>query len=204
MNTMDNGIKQDDLKLSIDNFGNNFSFNISAILIFSLFLNFNKETLILAIGVIINLMVSYGASYVLGFKYLQQFFCKDGCQNTDHALESIQMFGFLTGYYTFNRLMKYTNMKWVLCFACMVCVSILFSNKYAHDNYSFASILIMWLLGLLIGAFTGYLSGNSALEEISENLPKNATATSDATCSQSNQNDYVCQAFKDGKVYNAN
>lgn len=197
------GINRDEFKTSLDSFGNNFSFNVTAILIFSLFLNLNKETLILVIGLIINTIVAYGSSFVLGIKYLQQFFCKEGCQNPTHALESMQLFGFLTGYYTLNRMTKFTNMKWMICFGFLLLVSFLFSNKYAHDNFSPSSIIIMWCIGFLIGAFAGYFSGKSALTEATENVPKNInTSNSDATCSSSNQNDYVCQAFKNGKVYN--
>jgi hypothetical protein len=201
---------KDEFKTSLDSFGNNFSFNVTAILIFSLFLNLNKETLILVIGLIINTIVSYGSSFVLNAKYIQQFFCKNGCQNPTHALESMQLFGFLTGYYTLNRMIKFTNMKWVICFGFLILVSFLFSNKYAHDNFNISSIIIMWSVGFLMGGFAGYLSGKSALTEALENAPKNinnatggAGSASDATCSNSNQNDYVCQAFKDGKVYNA-
>ena len=187
-------------------FGNNFSFNMSAILIFSIFINLDTETLILIIGLIINNIISLIIGNLNANNFIQKYFCKTEPGKKINGLDSIQLFGFLTGYYSLNRYFKYLNSKWTSSFIFLGVISICFARIYIEEEFSLTGIVSLWFMGFLIGAFTGYLSGKSASQQSSQNNSSkdntnNTTSEDDKSCSQNNQDDYICQAFKDGKVF---
>jgi hypothetical protein len=61
------------------------------------------------------------------------------------------------------------------------------------------------LIGFVIGAFTGYSSGKTAYHQSLQNNNNNDNNQNnnqdEKSCSENNQDDYICQAFKDGKVF---
>ena len=125
---------KEELKSSIANFGNNFSFNMSAILFFSLFLNLNKETTIMVIGLLINNITALIFNSLSTSSYIQRYFCKIEAGKKLNGLESIQLFGFLTGYYSSNKYFKYLDARWTASFVFLLVASICFCRIYIEEN----------------------------------------------------------------------
>lgn len=199
-------MNKESIKISIKNFGNNFFFNISAILIFSVFLNIDSESFILAAGVIINILISKALSVTSNNSFIQRYFCKATTESQINAAGSCQLFGFLAGYFTINRYVKLTNMTWISCLIFMIVVSILFGKLYVENSFSFSQIISFWFLGFFIGAISGLLSGQAAKKqkkkEINDICNESKSSPEDeTTCEKNGNQDYVCQAFKDGKVF---
>ena len=199
-------MNKESLKLSIKNFGNNFFFNISAILIFSVFLNINSESFILAAGIIINLLVSKAFSFSSNNSFIQKYFCKPTTESQINAAGSMQLFGFLTGYYTINRYISMDNMTWISCLIFLTSISILFGRLYLESSFSFSQLISFWFLGLFIGFLVGYVGGKAAKknrEKQIDSVCKDSKPNSEdeTTCEKNGNEDYVCQAFKDGKVF---
>ena len=199
-------MNKESLKLSIKSFGNNFFFNISAILIFSVFLNINSESFILAAGIIINILVSKAFSFSSDNSFIQKYFCKPTTESQINAAGSMQLFGFLTGYYTINRYISMDNMTWVTCLIFLTAVSILFGRLYLESSFSFSQMISFWFLGLFIGFIVGFISGKASKKnkekEINNICNDSKPNTEDeTTCEKNGNEDYVCQAFKDGKVF---
>lgn len=199
-------MEKEELKASIINFGNNFSFNVSSILFFSIFINLDKETLVLFFGLIVNIIVAKIFNSLSSGSYIQKFFCKLEAGKKINGLDSIQLFGFLTGYYTLNKYIKYSSAKWASSFVFLIVASICFCRIYIEEQFSIQGLVSMWFAGFLIGAFTGFLSGNAADENSKKNLKDHNSNNSeedynDKTCTKNDQDDYICQAFKDGKVF---
>ena len=199
-------MNKESLKNSVKQFGNNFFFNISAILIFSIFLNIDTESIILGIGVIINIIISKTMAFSSNNSFIQKYFCKPTTETEVNAAGSIQLFGFLTGYYTINRFIKLDNMTWVSCLIFLIAASILFGRLYLESSFSFPQLVSFWFLGLFVGFLVGYISGNTAKKKKKKEIEdacKNSVPDSEneTTCDKSSNDDYVCQAFKDGKVF---
>lgn len=199
-------MNKESIKKSVKNFGNNFFFNLSAILIFSIFLNIDSESIILGVGIIINIIISKVMTLSSSNSFIQKYFCKPTTESEINASGSIQLFGFLTGYYTINRYLKLDNMTWLSCLIFLITVSILFGKLYLESSFSFPQIVSFWFLGLFIGLLVGYISGNAAKKkkekEIQSVCMSSAPSSEEETrCDKNGNDDYVCQAFKDGKVF---
>ena len=199
-------MNKESIKSSVKNFGNNFFFNISAILIFSIFLSIDAESIILGIGIIINIIISKAMSFSSNNSFIQKYFCKPTTESEVNAAGSIQLFGFLTGYFTINRYLKLDNMTWVSCLIFLIAVSILFGRLYLENSFTFSQIVSFWFLGLFIGFLVGYISGKAAIKKkekeiqsVCQNSPPNSEE--ETRCDKNGNDDYVCQAFKDGKVF---
>ena len=67
-------MNKESLKNSVKKFGNNFFFNISAILIFSIVLNIDTESIILGIGVILNIIISKTMAFSSNNSFIQKYF----------------------------------------------------------------------------------------------------------------------------------
>jgi hypothetical protein len=201
-------MNKDSIKNSIRSFAHNFFFNISFILIFGLFININKENIILAVGIIVNIIIYKILGFSSNNEFIQKYFCTPTTESQINAIGSIQLFGFITGHYTVNKYLKDMTMSWIGTLLFLLFSSILFGRIYIEDSFGFASLMSYWLLGFILGSIFGYLSGiesnKSKKQELKDYLKENSNLIkdeSDKSCSKENDQDYVCQAFKDGKVF---
>lgn len=201
-------MNKDSIKKSIQNFAHNFFFNISLILIFSFFIHLNKESFILSIGVIVNVFIYKMLNFSSNNQFIQKYFCTPTTESQINAIGGIQLFGFISGYYALNKYLKDMSMSWIGTLLFFLCISILFGRIYIEDSFGFASLMSYWLLGFIMGSIFGYLSGSAAnktkKQELNDYLKENGKTLaddSDKSCSKENDQDYVCQAFKDGKVF---
>ena len=118
----------------------------------------------------------------------------------------MQLFGFLTGYYTINRYINMDNMTWISCLIFLTSISILFGRLYLESSFSFSQMISFWFLGLFIGFIVGYISGKAAKKNREKQIDSvcndsKPNSEDETTCEKNGNEDYVCQAFKDGKVF---
>ena len=198
-------MNKEGIKESIKNFGNNFFFNVSAIVIFSVFLSLNIESFILAGGVIANILISKAFSSSSNNAFIQKYFCNPTTESQVNASGSTQLFGFLTGYYTINRYIKLQNMTWISSLLFLIAVSILFGRLYIEDSFSLTQFVSFWFLGFFLGCLVGFIGGKMSKrekeKEINSICNNNSQSEDETTCGKDDNEDYVCQAFKDGKVF---
>ena len=199
-------MNKESIKSSIKSFGDNFFFNISANLIFSVFMNIDLESIILTVGVIINIVISQAMSLGSNNTFIQRYFCKPTTESQINAAGSCQLFGFITGYFTINRYIKLNNMTWISSLVFLIAISILFGKLYIENSFSITQIISFWFLGFFIGAIVGLISGRAAKNQRNKEINdtcKDSTPNSEdeTTCGENQNQDYVCQAFKDGKVF---
>lgn len=188
---------KESLKISIRNFADNFSFNITLILIFSIFLNITVESLILGFGVIINLILSKLLQYFASNPLLEKYFCSS--LSTSNASNSIQLLGFLTSYYSVYKYIVNGSTGWMSSFIFMLFATIMLGRIYLENASSIIQLICYWSFGLVIGFMIGIISGNVKLKK--NKTTEIIETTEDKTCNGENNQDYVCQAFKDGKVF---
>lgn len=190
---------KENIKSGINNFAVYFSFNLTIIIVFYTFLDMNIQNFILSVGVIINLIVS---KIIKLFSYnptIEKYFCSSDISSS--STNSMQLLGFLSSYLSVHKYITKNGNGWMGTFSFMLLATILLGRIYYENNTSIANLISYWFLGFILGLAVGMISGNMKSKQDKENIIVDENSPDDKTCNSENNQDYVCQAFKDGKVF---